>query len=205
MTYASSVGTAVSVSSPENSSRKEKARAVSQCPGLSSQNGAKGTAIQPRAAGFRGDKPPLPRPPRLPQEEEPQNAEGSIQTESFSPLRSVGCTGKDTSPALPTLQQRALFPTSEGRKAEGDGGERGTERGRGAGVRTDILQGQETPLFMAFGGSDSRESAGKAGDPGSIPGSERTPGEGNGYPLQYSRLLLLLLRRFSRVRLCATP
>ena len=27
-----------------------------------------------------------------------------------------------------------------------------------------------------------------AGDPGSIPGSERSPGEGKGYPLQYSGL-----------------
>ena len=27
-----------------------------------------------------------------------------------------------------------------------------------------------------------------AGDPGSVPGSGRSPGEGNGYPLQYSCL-----------------
>ena len=32
----------------------------------------------------------------------------------------------------------------------------------------------------------SKESPCNAGDPGSIPGSERYPGEGNGYPLQYS-------------------
>ena len=31
-----------------------------------------------------------------------------------------------------------------------------------------------------------KESACNAGDPGSIPGSERSPGEGIGYPLQYS-------------------
>ena len=31
-------------------------------------------------------------------------------------------------------------------------------------------------------------SAGDAGDTGSIPGSERSPGEGNGNPLQYSCL-----------------
>ena len=36
--------------------------------------------------------------------------------------------------------------------------------------------------------SVGKESAGNAGDPGSIPGSERSPGEGNGYPLQYSYL-----------------
>ena len=38
------------------------------------------------------------------------------------------------------------------------------------------------------GGSDSKESACNAGDPGLIPGSGRSPGEGNGYPLQYSSL-----------------
>ena len=38
------------------------------------------------------------------------------------------------------------------------------------------------------GGSDNKESACNAGDPGSIPGSRRSPGEGNGNPLQYSCL-----------------
>ena len=33
-----------------------------------------------------------------------------------------------------------------------------------------------------------KESACNAGDPGSIPGWGRSPGEGNGYPLQYSFL-----------------
>ena len=35
------------------------------------------------------------------------------------------------------------------------------------------------------GGSDSKASARNAGDPGSILGSGRSPGEGNGNPLQY--------------------
>ena len=35
------------------------------------------------------------------------------------------------------------------------------------------------------GGSDNKESACNAGDWDSIPGSGRSPGEGNGYPLQY--------------------
>ena len=99
------------------------------------------------------------------------------------------------------------------------------------------------------GGSDGKKSACNVGDPGSFPGLERCPGEGNGNPLQHSCLenpmdggawsatvhgvaksrtrlsdftfflsfrmnfkftwfkkyLLLLLSRFSRVRLCATP
>ena len=38
------------------------------------------------------------------------------------------------------------------------------------------------------GASDDKESACNAGDSGSIPGSGRSPGEGNGYPLQYSCL-----------------
>ena len=38
------------------------------------------------------------------------------------------------------------------------------------------------------GGSDGKESACSVGDRGSIPGSGRPPGEGNGNPLQYSCL-----------------
>ena len=37
-------------------------------------------------------------------------------------------------------------------------------------------------------GSDSKASAYSVGDPGSIPGSGSSPGEGNGYILQYSYL-----------------
>ena len=39
------------------------------------------------------------------------------------------------------------------------------------------------------GGSDCKESAYNAGDPGSMPGLGQSPGDlGNGYPLQYSCL-----------------
>ena len=42
---------------------------------------------------------------------------------------------------------------------------------------------------MGFpGGSDGKESACNAGDPGSIPGLGRSPGEENGNPFQYSCL-----------------
>ena len=42
---------------------------------------------------------------------------------------------------------------------------------------------------MGFpGGSDGKESTWNAGGLGSIPGSGRSPGEGNGNPLQYSCL-----------------
>ena len=41
-------------------------------------------------------------------------------------------------------------------------------------------------LHMGFpDGSAGKESACNAGDPGSIPGSGRSPGDGIGYPLQY--------------------
>ena len=42
--------------------------------------------------------------------------------------------------------------------------------------------------------SVSEESACSAGDPGSIPGLGRSPGEGNGNPLQYPRLENLMDR-----------
>ena len=43
------------------------------------------------------------------------------------------------------------------------------------------------PVFLGFpGGSDSKESAYNAGNPGSIPGMGRSFGEGNDCPLQYS-------------------
>ena len=38
------------------------------------------------------------------------------------------------------------------------------------------------------GGSDGKESACNMGDPGLIPGLGRSPGEGNGNPLQYPSL-----------------
>ena len=57
-----------------------------------------------------------------------------------------------------------------------------------------ILKTTKTLAFtmneMGFpGGSDGKESACNAGEPGMIPGSERSPGQGNGYPLQYSCLM----------------
>ena len=45
---------------------------------------------------------------------------------------------------------------------------------------------------MAFPNSSvGKESTCNAGDPGSIPGSERSAGEGIGYPLQYSSASLM--------------
>ena len=55
-----------------------------------------------------------------------------------------------------------------------------------------FLQGLGLQYFISSvgfpGGSDGKVSACNAGDPGSIPGGGRSPGEGNGTPLQYSCL-----------------
>ena len=69
--------------------------------------------------------------------------------------------------------------------------------------------------YMGFpGGSEGKASACNAGDLGSMPGSGRCPGEGNGKPLQYSCLENPMDREasqfnsvqlLSRVRLFATP
>ena len=47
-----------------------------------------------------------------------------------------------------------------------------------------------TPVFLGFScGSAGKESACNVGDLGSVPDLGRSPGEGNGYPLQYSGIL----------------
>ena len=55
-----------------------------------------------------------------------------------------------------------------------------------------IPQTEEYPCKIVFLGfpsnSECKESTCNAGDPGSIPGLGKSPGEGNGYPLQYSCL-----------------
>ena len=73
-------------------------------------------------------------------------------------------------------------------------------RGRGAGIGTLTLQVSHRALSCSYfksdnvgcwgfpGVSDGKESAYNAGDLGSIPGLGRSPGEGNGIPLQYSCL-----------------
>ena len=48
---------------------------------------------------------------------------------------------------------------------------------------------KDTPVFLGIPcGSAGKESACNAGDLGSVPGLGRSPGEGKGYPLQYSGL-----------------
>ena len=51
-----------------------------------------------------------------------------------------------------------------------------------------LVLGQDLAAPPLLGGSDGKASAYNAGDLGSIPGSGRSPGEGNGNPFQYSCL-----------------
>ena len=55
-------------------------------------------------------------------------------------------------------------------------------------VLKNLLTGQQWNNQGFPGGSDSKASAHDLGDPGLIPGLGRSPGEGNGNPLQYSCL-----------------
>ena len=57
--------------------------------------------------------------------------------------------------------------------------------------RISVLQDMQScysRIISSTGGSEVKVSASNAGNPGSIPGSGRSPGEGNGNPLQYSCL-----------------
>ena len=53
-------------------------------------------------------------------------------------------------------------------------------------ARVRVLLQSLTPRFTPTDSSVGKESSCTAGDPGSIPGSGRSPGEEIGYPLQYS-------------------
>ena len=55
-------------------------------------------------------------------------------------------------------------------------------------INIDIFKEHVIQLWDFPGGSDSKASAYNEGDPGSIPGWRKTPGEGNSNPLQYSCL-----------------
>ena len=55
----------------------------------------------------------------------------------------------------------------------------------------DFLEKKKRVIYVGNkqnGGSEDKESACSVGDQSLIPGSGRSPGEGNGYPLQYSCL-----------------
>ena len=68
-----------------------------------------------------------------------------------------------------------------------------TQKKKGLFVKVSYIQFHSNsftmPHFKGFpGGSVGKESACNEGDPDLIPGSGRSPGEGNGNPLQYSCL-----------------
>ena len=53
-------------------------------------------------------------------------------------------------------------------------------------ITTVCREEKAIPNLVFPGSSAGKESACNAGDPSSIPGSGRSPGDGRGYPLQYS-------------------
>ena len=55
-------------------------------------------------------------------------------------------------------------------------------------LRISHLALNNVQVWGFLGGSDGKESACNAGDPGYVPGLGRSPGEGNSYPFQYSCL-----------------
>ena len=55
-------------------------------------------------------------------------------------------------------------------------------------TKNELKSGTKCSFELAFGGSNSKESAYNVGDLSSTPGLGRSPGEGHGNPLQYSCL-----------------
>ena len=78
--------------------------------------------------------------------------------------------------------------SASSRRAGLPGAEPGLQSARGVPAHRSLTIFSGHPCSNAAdfsGGSDRKASAYNAGDPGSIPGSGRSPGEGNGNPLQY--------------------
>ena len=55
-------------------------------------------------------------------------------------------------------------------------------------TKNELKSGTKCSFELAFGGSNSKESAYNVGDLSSTPGLGRSPGEGHGNPLRYSCL-----------------
>ena len=87
--------------------------------------------------------------------------------------------------AVPAWEARAGEPREE--RLPGAESHPGPRMGEGARTEADGALGPQCGQGLPCG-SDSTESACNAGDTGSIPGSGRSSGEGNGSPLHYSCL-----------------
>ena len=84
---------------------------------------------------------------------------------------------------MDSIEKILMLEKIEGRRR------RGQQRMRWLCGITDSVDMNLSRLWETTGlpcDSADKESACSAGDPGSIPGLGRSPGEGKGYPLQYS-------------------
>ena len=131
--------------------------------------------------GAAGGGPREPASPPTPSDGRPCPGAWRVQTVQGEGEGAAGC-GRWVDPAhRPGARPQISEPVRGGGQARGDfETPSSTERPTAL-----FLKSLTTPLP---GDSDSKESAYNVGDLGSIPGLGRSPGEGKGYPLQYSGL-----------------
>ena len=113
-----------------------------------------------------------------------RNADACVSSGSLCthPL-SQSVRGEDLEGTAPQ-QQRAHLHQPRMYSNEGGGCWKGQSEGANTGQKW-----KKSEKWMGLpGGSDGKASACNVGDPGSIPGSGRSPGGGNGNPLQHSCL-----------------
>ena len=106
-----------------------------------------------------------------------------------------------TVPSNPDLEETVLFLSDHWYKSYGYWKNPRSLWSLGClGIVTVVLHLVDLPPRGFPGGSDGKESACSAGDMASIPRLGRSPGEGNGYPLQYSCLENSMPGEFHRLR-----
>ena len=119
-------------------------------------------------------------------EEDAQGGSASICSPGVSPSSAQSRPPRATESRLTEQPHHTILMPVPGPLRTGDPRSRSRLPSVGASSRS-ITSLSGVPQARS-GGSDGKETACSAGDPGSIPGSGRSPGEGNGYPLQYSCL-----------------
>ena len=123
------------------------------------------------------------RSPQTAWSQEPPTPAGSSQAKWSAgtwPFRARKPVGREAITALPSTLRTTLLNIQLNRRKQGCHLWEETLR---------LINKSSSNGGRGFpGGSDGKESACNVGDPGSIPGSGRSPGERKGNPLQYSCL-----------------